>query len=249
MAGLEATIPKKQVERPVPREQPHLRLAGAADAGNREALLVQAAQAGDQQARAELLVGYERRLYTVCYRMLGDREEARDLTQEALMKIIAGLGGYDGRAAFSTWAIRVAMNTCLSHLRKQKLRRHASLEALEEGRDGESGRQIGLSREQSPGRGVELEQMRRKLQWALLQLDPQMRSVLVLRDIRGLDYEQIAGVEDIAVGTVKSRLFRARLALRQALSRADRGETREDDPPPATKTTTKRNPAKRVGEK
>ncbi len=141
------------------------------------------------------------------------------------------------------------MNTCLSHLRKQKLRRHASLEALEEGRDGESGRQIGLSREPAPGRGVELEQMRRKLQWALLQLDPQMRSVLVLRDIRGLDYEQIAGVEEIAIGTVKSRLFRARLALRQALSRADRGATGDKEPPPATETTTKRNPARRAGKK
>lgn len=213
--------------------RPHLRLAGSAAevSPEREAGLIQAAQTGDEQARAALLAGYEKRLYSICYRMVGDREDARDLTQDALMKIIVGLRGYDGRAAFSTWAIRITMNTCLSHLRKQKLRNHASLEALGGGEeDGPTGRDRIAAREQSPTEGVEQEQMRRNLQQALLQLEPQMRAVLVLRDVRGLDYQQIAAVEEIAVGTVKSRLFRARLALRRALERAEQQRQEPDSP-------------------
>ncbi|MCK4872370.1 MAG: RNA polymerase sigma factor [Phycisphaerales bacterium] len=189
--------------------------------------LVRAAQLGDQPALDRLLRSYQRRLYTICYRMLGNVEDARDLTQDALVKIIGNLQSYDGRAAFSTWAIRITMNACLSHLRKQRHRSHASLDAMSERAGDGSWGLSGTSREPSPGTGVEREQTRRLLQWALLRVDSDMRAVLVLRDIRGLDYRQIADIEGVAVGTVKSRLFRARLALRKVLADV---EERSDRP-------------------
>lgn len=178
----------------------------------------------DADARAALgeLIGlYQDRLFAICLRMVsGDRHAAADLTQESLLKIIQGLGGYDGRSKFSTWAIRVAMNVCLSYLRSSKVRKHA---ALDDGADTGFGEKAGLGqsleqgRELSGAEGVELVERRRRVAAALASIEPEQRSVLVLRDVQGLDYEQIGDVLQVPVGTVKSRLFRARLALRDAI--------------------------------
>jgi RNA polymerase sigma-70 factor, ECF subfamily len=164
--------------------------------------------------------------------MVGDREQAADLTQDAMVRIIEGIKTYDGRAKLSTWMIRVTMNVCLSKLRSEKLRRHASLDAgLEAGSGGSSwggdrGRGGRGSAERVPDQqvrepgaelSVEREETRRLVAAALLRILPEQRAILVLRDSKGLEYEQIAEVLDVPVGTVKSRLFRARSALREAL--------------------------------
>lgn len=205
-----------------------------------------------------LLEKYQDRLYAVCLRMVSSPDAAADLTQDAMVKIIQGLSSYDARSKLSTWMIRVTMNTCLSYLRSQKLRRHASLDAVEEGRDnffryvpdelslgsgvfpggpGGSGGSLGGSgigrfvrgggadarspseqnREQSPGANVEDEEAKQRVLAGLATLPAEQRALLVLRDVQGLDYERIASVLEVAVGTVKSRLFRARAALRQAV--------------------------------
>jgi RNA polymerase sigma-70 factor (ECF subfamily) len=188
----------------------------------RELQLVQAYRRGDADAIAELLRAYQRRVYAVCYRMVRDEHDARDLAQDAMVRIIQGLDGYDGRSKLSTWVIRVTMNCCLSHLRKQRLRRHGSLEG--DWADGDA-RPAGGG-ELPPDRGVEQGEMRGILSRALGRLDPQMRSVLVLRDMQDLEYSQIAEVLAIPVGTVKSRLFRARLALREAVeAESGRGQS------------------------
>lgn len=183
--------------------------------GERE--LVAAHRRGDPDAMGRLLRLYQRRVYGVCYRMLRDRHEARDLTQDALLKVLEGLDSYDGRSKLSTWVVRVTMNCCLSHLRKQRLRRHASLDAP--GPDGatvDRGPLGPAAGELSPSRHVERAEMRAILLRALGGLDPDMRAVIVLRDLQDLEYHTIADVLDIPVGTVKSRLFRARAALRAA---------------------------------
>ena len=108
-----------------------IRLAGgAAEALTplREQQLLQAWRSGRADALAELLRGYQGRIYGVCYRMLRNHDEATDLAQDALVKVLEGIDSYNGRSQLSTWIIRVAMNCCLSHLRKQRLRRHASLD-------------------------------------------------------------------------------------------------------------------------
>ncbi len=191
--------------------------------------------AGESRAAwAELLARYQDRLFGVCMRMVNDRELAADLTQDAMVKIIEGLGTYDGRAKLSTWMIRVTMNVCLSKLRSEKLRRHASLEGMAEGTQGrrDSGRgefgdvRLGTTGaeggELGPEASVSRNEGRRRVAEALAVLPAEQRSLLVLRDCRGLDYDQIAEILDVPVGTVKSRLFRARAALRELLEAQDR---------------------------
>jgi RNA polymerase sigma-70 factor (ECF subfamily) len=183
----------------------------------RELQLVQAHRRGDAEAIAELLRSYERRIYSVCYRMVRDEHDARDLAQDAMVKMLQGLGSYDGRAKLSTWVIRISLNCCLSHLRKQRLRRHGSIERDWPPGTGGPALAAGGVGELSPAGGVEQSEMHGILSRALGSLDPQMRAVLVLRDMQELEYSQIAEVLDIPVGTVKSRLFRARTALRTAM--------------------------------
>lgn len=143
--------------------------------------------------------------------MVNDPELARDLTQDAMVKIIEGLSSYNGSSQLSTWMIRIAMNVCLSRLRSDKLRRHASLEG-----EGPFPR-LARGGEQTAADGVSLDEQRGRLLDALNRIAPEHRSILVLRDVRGLEYEQVAEALDIPVGTVKSRLFRARTALREAM--------------------------------
>ena len=179
----------------------------------RELQLGKAHQRGDPDAIGELLEAYQRRIYSICFRMVRDEHQVRDLTQEAVLKVLQGLESYDGRSKLSTWVIRVAMNCCLSHLRKQRVRRHGSLDAVTA--EGVPAPVAGA--ELSPLGHVELAEMRSVLARALAGLDPQMRAVIVLRDMQDLEYLRIADVLKIPVGTVKSRLFRARLALRNAV--------------------------------
>lgn len=175
---------------------------------------------GQSAAWSELLGRYQDRLFGVCFRMVGDREKAADLTQDAMVKIIEGLSSYDGRAKLSTWMIRVTMNVCLSRMRSDKLRRHASLEGMAEGRREDRYPDLG-ARELSGPMGVERDEARRIVAEALLRIAPDQRAILVLRDSRGLDYDQIAEVLEVPVGTVKSRLFRARAALREVIEGMD----------------------------
>lgn len=190
----------------------------------RELELVEAFRAGDPEAVGTLLRSYQRRMFAVCYRMVRNDEDARDLTQESMMKVLEGLATFDARARLSTWVIRVTMNCCLSHLRKRKLRRHLSLDAppdtVATSPPGEhGGLNVADTRELGATASVERDEASRLVIRALDSLDPDMRAVLVLRDMQDLDYQQIAEVIDAPVGTVKSRLFRARAALREAIER------------------------------
>jgi len=182
----------------------------------RELQLVSDYRAGDADALGELLSSYQRRIYAICYRMVGNVDEAGDLTQEALLKVIEGLDSYDGRARLSTWIFRVSMNCCLSHLRRQKIRRHGSLDEIPEEGAAPLSAQIASEREPSGPERVEQTEARAVLLRVLGELEPDMRGILVLRDMQDLDYQQIAGVLQVPVGTVKSRLFRARAALHEA---------------------------------
>lgn len=181
--------------------------------------LVAAIRKGDNSAWNRLLTRYQHRLFTVCFRMVHDRELAADLTQDSFVKIIQGFSGFDGRAKLSTWMIRITMNTCLSALRSEKLRRHAPLDVMPGASGMAPGTRPGAAWEPSAAENVELSEQKRRLLAALTQLDDQQRAMLTLRDGRGLDYDQIAEVMDVPVGTVKSRLFRARAALREAIEK------------------------------
>jgi len=184
---------------------------------------------GDDSHRAltELLAAYQRRVYSVCFRMVRRPEDAADLTQDVLLKVVEHLSSYDGRSKLSTWIIRVALNASLSHLRRAKTRETRSLDsprapATPSGRidldaiPNQSPTAAPVGREPSPPEGVEQQQRRTLVVQTLDSLDPETKAILVLRDMQDMDYQQLAEALDVPLGTIKSRLFRARAAFREA---------------------------------
>ena len=220
--------------KPQQRRQPEHRTVGrpaapAATPGKPEFLtpiqelqLVEQWRTGDAESLRRLLDSYQRRVFTICYRMLHHTEDAQDIAQDVLLKVFQSLDTYDGRSKLSTWIIRIAMNACVSHLRKATVRQAVSLPGGHE-TDAAQGSVRGLklapedAAEPEPGSGVEHAERRRDVIAALNRLEPEVRALLVLRDVQDLDYEQIGQVLGVPVGTVKSRLFRARAALREEL--------------------------------
>ncbi len=205
---------------------PRVALAGGIESDHamdrtREAQLVQHVMDGDRAALGDLLEKYKDRLYNVVLRMVGSRDEAVDVAGQAMLNIIQGIDSYRGPAAISTWMIRIAMNTSISHLRKRRLRQVISLDGSDrsdhEDQSTPLREQLANQREPAPDQNVQDREMVGLLQAAIGRLEEQFRSVLVLTDIDEMDYQQIAMVLSVPVGTVKSRLFRARLSLRHAM--------------------------------
>ncbi len=189
-----------------------------------EQALLAKARRGDQQAIGELLLAYQDRLYSVCYRMVSHPDDAAEVCQDVLLKIIQGIGRFRGESGLATWMTRIAMNQSISHLRKRRLRRTVSLD--QPAQAGQSDDQAATLRQQladpsepTPDQRVQDSEMLEKLQLAMANLDDDFRAVLVLRDIEQQNYADISQALDLPLGTVKSRLFRARLALRQEVDR------------------------------
>lgn len=195
----------------------------------RERALLHAWRAGDRDALGELLESYQARIYAICLGMTGNPELSLDLTQDALVKVIQGLPGFAFRSRLSTWITRVVINVCLSDRRRRRLRRTVSLQASEAAGTGKTGdgRRSGPgaanlpdSREPAPEQAVQSLEESHRLRAALARLEPQQRAILILRDGQGFDYADIGSILEVPEGTVKSRLFRARLALRTELERS-----------------------------
>lgn len=196
----------------------------------RERQLVELVQHGDRGALGELLTAYHKRVYHVCLRMVSNADDAAELTQDTLMRACKHVDGFRRGSRFSTWLLRIAMNVSISHLRKAKHRKALSLEQEVAGANGDQATPlknlIEENREHSPYQSVELGEQVNELSRAVDSLDAALRSVIILRDLQGMEYQQMAEVLAVPVGTVKSRLFRARLALRQALE-PKKGEKRQ----------------------
>jgi RNA polymerase sigma-70 factor (ECF subfamily) len=164
--------------------------------------LVRRHLAGDRQAFAELVRRHERRVYNLAYRMLGRREEAADASQDVFVTCLRKLGGFKGTAAFTTWLHRVTLNVCYDSLRKRG--REEPVEELPEA--GSSDFDVA----ESTATAVDVHR-------ALQRVPEDFRAVLILHDVQGVPYEEIAEALGAPVGTVKSRLHRGRLALARAL--------------------------------
>jgi RNA polymerase sigma-70 factor (ECF subfamily) len=175
---------------------------------------------------------YQDRLYNAVVRLVGDREEARELTQEAFTRGLEKLDSFRGDAAPYTWLFRIAVNLAISQLRKVQRQRTFSLDrpASRNGRHGSgdeddasglvdrgTARDRAGGGELSPPQRAESRERDEAVLAALGRLDAEYRAVLVMRDIEGFDYQQMADVLGLPLGTLKSRLFRARLALRDEL--------------------------------
>ena len=180
--------------------------------------LVQAARSGDQGAFETLVKANQAMAYQLAYRMTGNPEDAADLTQEAFLNAWRGLSAFDGRSSFSTWLYRLTSNACIDFLRREK--RRISLSMTLEGGEDEEDRQAQLpDRRYSPERELEKKEAGAMLRRGLASLAPDYREILILRELQGLSYAEIAQTLELEEGTVKSRLARARLALREFLQK------------------------------
>ena len=178
-----------------------------------ESLTIAQARAGDREAFGRLVRIYQDRVFNVCLRIVTDRQIAEDLTQEAFIKAHRSIARFDGRAAFYTWLYRIAVNLCLSQRRARK-----PIVSLDQG-DEKSNAAARLAADgPSPMDGADRHEKHDAVLAALAELDEESKAVVVLRDIESLDYGEIAEILNVPTGTVKSRLHRARMALRQRLS-------------------------------
>lgn len=174
---------------------------------------------GDDIAAFEALVSrYQNRIIAYSVRMLHDNEDAEDVAQETFIKAYRSLDSFRGASSFSTWLYRIATNLCIDRARKRK-RSPQQAYSLDEPFDNEEsggGRELpDLSSE--PSRGVERDELRRQVRETVAQMPEKLRAVLVMCDIQGMAYEQIAQALDCPIGTVKSRLFHARADLARRL--------------------------------
>ena len=177
--------------------------------------LVQRAKAGDQDAFAQLVRDNEKRVYNLALRMVGDPDDALDLSQEAFLNAWKGLGGFKGDSAFSTWVYRLASNVCLDFLRAKK--RRQELVDPAHSLDDQDASTPPVDEGLRPDEQLERKERSASLHRALGDLPDHHRQILVMRELSGLSYQEISQVLKLDLGTVKSRLTRARTALRKLL--------------------------------
>lgn len=181
--------------------------------------LITRAKTGDEIAFRSLLGKYERAVYSICLRMVRNRDEAADLAQESFIKVFSMLDRYNPSYAFSSWLFKITSNLCIDHLRKRRIETFAMDEPID-GEKGEIQRQY-----EAPDPDPEQEYIRRekmeRLDEAIENLPPHYRIMLILRHQENLSYEEIADSLDIPLGTVKARIHRAREMLKTSLKGKD----------------------------
>jgi RNA polymerase sigma-70 factor, ECF subfamily len=177
---------------------------------NDDAQLIDKTLAGNRAAFGELVHKYQGRLFNTILHVVGSREEAEDVAQEAFVQAFVKLDSFRGRSAFYTWLYRIAFNLAVS--RRRRRRTEISMDLHRE-RTGEEPEEAG----QGPSEQVLRQEQVRQVRGAIEALNAEHRAILVLREMEGCGYETIADILDLPVGTVRSRLHRARLQLREQL--------------------------------
>lgn len=182
--------------------------------------LIERARNGDSAALDQLLRRHHTRLHAVCLRILGHRADADDATQNALIAVVRGLPTFDGRSAFSTWAYRIATNAALDELRRRRRRPQPRLDTTE-----------ATSRAPEPDpraeRALVAFENRELVERALADLPDDFRVAVVLRDVADLDYESIASILEVPIGTVRSRIARGRALLADTIGNRTTGSRRQ----------------------
>ena len=182
-----------------------------------EQALIQAAQRGDLNAFNELVLLYQRQVYNVAYRIMGDEDSAADASQEAFISAYRAIGGYRG-GSFKAWLLRIVTNACYDELRRRKRRPTSSLEAIyvTDAAPGE----VLVNGSEGPEAYAQRQDLSRTLHSALQTLPEEQRVALVLSDVQGYNYQEIAEITNCNLGTVKSRLNRARNRFAQVIGPA-----------------------------
>lgn len=181
----------------------------------RERKLVKALRARDEEAFCELVNMYQHKVFNIIFRILGDRHEAEDVAQEVFITVFKHVDQFRGEAQFSTWLYRVATNHArnrIKYLSRRAQKQHQDIDDTPEASIMDNPINPQDSR---PDRQAQAHQLEIIIQEGLAQLASEHREIVVLRDIENLSYQEIAEITGLAEGTVKSRLFRARVALKQ----------------------------------
>lgn len=179
-------------------------------------LLVERSKKGDREAFEHLVRLYENKVYTIAYRLMGNHADASDLAQDAFIKIYQALPNFRGDSSFSTWIYHITVNVCRDELRKRQRRPTVSLDEPA----GENNTTYEI-RSSAPGPEEMLDRSETQamIQECLNNLSDDYRTILVMREIQELAYEEIAELLGCSLGTVKSRLSRARQALKEKISK------------------------------
>lgn len=183
--------------------------------------LVQRVRTGDQRAFKTLVERYQKKVFSVAFGMLKDREEARDVSQEAFVKVYKYLDHFKGDASFYTWLYRITVNICIDVMRRKGTSKGDTVEFDEsiqldttEANLGALGSKLGTN----PQKAALRKELAEKIQAALQEVPEKHRAILLLRELEGMSYEDLARTLDIPKGTVMSRLFHARLKVQKVLS-------------------------------
>jgi RNA polymerase sigma-70 factor (ECF subfamily) len=174
-------------------------------------------RSGEEEAYEELVEKFQVPVFSLVSRLLNDPVEASDVTQEVFVKIFRGVGAFRGQSSLKTWVYRIAVNEAYNHRRWFRRKRGNEVGLDDEQCDGMTFEDVLKDHGRSPFEITMDHETRERIELALRALKPAFRAAVVLRDVEGLSYEEIAEVLEISLGTVKSRILRGREALRQLL--------------------------------
>lgn len=178
--------------------------------------LVALAKQGDMDAFEALILQHEKIVYNIAFRMMDGGEDVKDMAQEVFLKVYRNLDRFDGKSTFSTWIYRIAVNTCIDEIRKRKGKQTYSLDAELEDEDGNYKKQF-ADEGGRPEEEMLQKELRAEVLAALETLSPEHKAAVILRDIRGYSYEEIAEMMQMPLGTVKSRISRGRAQLKEEI--------------------------------
>ena len=177
---------------------------------DQDVFLVEKCLGGDEEACETLVRRYQDRVFSLVYSIIGGTDQVEDIAQEAFLKAFRSLKSFRGGSSFYTWLYRITVNTALNALRSKGRRQEASLEDL-------GGLEFLVDPDVGPAESAARRQLASRVREAIDRLDEQYRTIVYLRELEDLSYEEIAEVVELPVGTVKSRLFRARQHLKELL--------------------------------
>ncbi len=189
--------------------------AKRAESREEDTALIRRALGGDQKAFKRLRLKYYDAIYNAIYRMIRDKEEVTDLTQEAFIKAFTSLGSFNEEYAFSTWLFKIATNNCIDYIRKKKLQTF-SIDKPIESKDSDYTFEIPDTTYEADSELIS-EQRKKFLEDAISSLPPRYRQVIVLRHVEEKEYQEIAELLKLPLGTVKAHIFRARELLYKKL--------------------------------
>lgn len=190
-------------------------------------LLVELSKRNDLEAFEQLIQIYQNRVYGLCFQLTGNYNDSQDLAQEVFIKAYTSIKSFKKRADFGTWLHRIAVNTWINTRRRQKRQQTLSLDAPVKTQEGEMSREM-PSLEATPQEIVEQHEFSLLIRQAMQELTKEHQAVLVLREIEGYSYDEIAQILDCSPGTVRSRINRARKAMREKVTILNEKYSAED---------------------